>query len=332
MSRPKLQEDKEFHVSHDLIVPEKIVSCDVCKQETKAYFLFRGRPHCEKCYYRAPLFPHGLPFSEKLAENVNDTKQRIENGKASLLIIDGGIGEGKTTLGVEIAEHYQGRPLVFTEQLAMGGSDFARRLKDCHKKGHPVVVYDEAGDFNSRAALTRLNAVLNRVFETFRAFKILVIICLPSFHVLDNSLLEKQIPRFLVHCEKRTQKYGNFGGYSLRRMYYLKHRMKKLVIAPSAYQYVNPNFYGHFLNLSPARAKELDEFSTRGKLDVLDLAEIHSEGLVSYSNLAGKLNRSQRWVEMKIRELSIKPKKVYKLQNFYGPETIDILAQHLGGT
>ena len=40
------------------------------------------------------------------------------------------------------------------------------------KKGLHVIVYDEAGDFNRRGALTKSNAQLNRAFEACRAFKI----------------------------------------------------------------------------------------------------------------------------------------------------------------
>ena len=52
-----------------------------------------------------PLYKHGLPFSEKLAENVKDLIARIDLNKASLIVIDGGVGEGKTTLAVHIADY-----------------------------------------------------------------------------------------------------------------------------------------------------------------------------------------------------------------------------------
>ena len=42
------------------------------------------------------LYKHGLPFSEKLKQNIDELIQRVKNNKASLIIIDGGVGEGKT--------------------------------------------------------------------------------------------------------------------------------------------------------------------------------------------------------------------------------------------
>ena len=40
----------------------------------------------------------GLPFNGRLAKSINDQRIRIKKKKASMIIIDGGVGEGKTTL------------------------------------------------------------------------------------------------------------------------------------------------------------------------------------------------------------------------------------------
>jgi len=270
-------------------------------------------------------YNHGLPFSEGLAKNIDALKQRIKDGKASLLIIDGGIGQGKTTFGVEIGEYYQGKEIIFEEQLAMGGIDFAKKLKKCFEAGHEIIIYDEAGDFSRRGALTRLNATLNRVFETFRVFKILVILILPSFDVLDSQLMDKQIPRFLLHCSDRTVKAGHFRGYSLRKMWYLLARLKKTTVKPASYKLERPNLHGHFLNLSKKRATELDKFSLKGKLDILDLAEIRHDGLLSLQEIANKLNRSKRWVQDQVSKKNLKFVKKYKTVNYYGKSVVPIL-------
>jgi len=275
------------------------------------------------------LYPNGLPFSQKLADNLADQVVRIKANKATMVLIDGAIGEGKTTLAVEVAEHLEGRPIVMSEQLAMGGADFAKKLKLCYQNGHGWIVYDEAGDFNKRGAVTRFNAMLNRVFETYRAFKVGVIMVMPSFNVLDNSLFEKAIPRLLLHCQDRTQTYGNFKGYSLYRMYFLREKMNKYTVKPYAYQQVEANFRGHFLDLEPKRSKELDKFSIDGKLDILELVEIQSEGLLSYKDLSIRLSRTIRWCRQKMTELKINHVKTYKKQKFFRPEVLDILADEM---
>jgi len=272
------------------------------------------------------LYDNGLPFSKGLDINLDDVAQRIEDKKAGLITIDGGVGNGKTTLAVECAEYIMKKPLIFKQQLAMGGSDFAKKLKICFDKGYLVVIYDEAGDFNKRGALTKFNGMLNRIFETFRAFKILVILVLPSFAVLDNSLFDKQIPRLLIHVEDRNNNYGNYKGYSLYRMFYVREKMKKLIVKPFAYQLVEPNFVGHFLDLTPERSKELDKYTIQGKLDILEISDITFDGLLSFYEISQKLEMSVSWIKKKITLLDLPEAKVHKNKKYYDNSVIELLA------
>ncbi len=283
------------------------------------------------------LYKHGLPFSEILAVNIKDLVDRIKFNKASMVIVDGGVGEGKTTLAVEIADYvnslydFQDIKLELKDhpQLALGGVDFLKQLRVCYEKKLVVIVYDEAGDFNRRGALTRFNAMLNRTFETFRGFKILVILCLPSFSVLDSDIMNKQIPRLLLHTDSRTMESGNFKGYSLYRMMYIADKMKKLVVKPFAYDLVEPNFYGHFLDLETIRAKKLDKISTKGKMDVLKKAEISIEGLMNYSEMAKKLGRSVVWARMVVSKLRIKPTRIITRVRYFDEAIVNRLADYL---
>ena len=272
------------------------------------------------------FYDNGLPFSDKLSDNLKDLKYRVDTlRKASLIVIDGGVGEGKTTLAVHVAEFLESEEIIFSKQLGLGGIDFAKKLKECHDLEKIAIIYDEAGDFNRRGALTRFNAMLNRIFETFRAFKIIVILCLPSFHVLDEQLLDKQIPRLLLHCHNKNTRYGSFKAYSLYRMFYVKDKMKKMIVKPFAYKYTEPNFIGHFLDLTPERSLELDKYSTKGKLDILDNAEVKFDGLLAYSEIAERLNRSIIWVKKTVLKLKISHKTIVKKVKYFNPDVLNIL-------
>lgn len=277
-------------------------------------------------------YDHGLPFSEKLAKNIDAQIDRIEGKKASLLIIDGGVGEGKTTLAIEVGDYINqkmyGRNIDFNKQIGMGGQDFLGKLRTCFQQKLPVILYDEAGDFNKRGALTRFNAMLNRTFETYRAFKIIVILILPSFNVLDNDIFDKKIPRFLIHCYARRANYGNFTVYSLKRMFYLRKKMKDLVVKPLAYKYERPNVHGHFLDLEPERSNELDAFSTKGKIKELKASEIKMEGLVGYEDMMSKMACSRSKIMAGLKAMKIKPDKYIERKAYYGKDTIDILIDH----
>lgn len=273
------------------------------------------------------LYSYGLPFSEKIKTNIDDLKGRININKASLLIIDGAVGEGKTTLAVHIAEYYQGGELHFKSQYAFGGDDFQDKLKACIDLKREVIIYDEAGDFNKRGSLTRFNQMLNRVFETYRTFKILVILVLPSFFVLDDSLFYKQIPRLLLNTHSRTVNQGNIRGYSLYRMYHLRYKMSKLVVKPHAYDQTIPNFRGHFLDLADAKAKTLDKISSDNKKEILTKNILRAKGLMSSMELSRVVGMSKRWVLKMFNDNNIQPTQKFKTTFYYDEHLVNTLLE-----
>jgi hypothetical protein len=278
------------------------------------------------------LYDHGLPFSNTLAPNLDDLQKRINKKKASLMIISGGVGEGKTTLAVHVADYVNkinGRPPITFDgpQMAMGGVDFLKKLRVCYDDKQPCIIYDEAGDFSKRSALTRFNAMINRTFETFRAFKCLVIICLPNFDILDNQLFDNQIPRLLLRCHDRTEHSGNFDGYGLNEMLFLKYWFKKSPIKNYAFGRTYPNFNGHFLDLEPARSKELDIISMKNKKEILKRSEIKIEGLIAYPELAEKLNITINYVRALVGKLKLKPARVVDRVKYFSPDHLAQLAE-----
>jgi len=274
------------------------------------------------------IYDHGLPFSECLGVNYDDLHKRIENNKASLCIIDGAVGEGKTTAliqGIDYFNKLNGLPeydIKEGTQLAMGGSDFLRKLEECFINKLPVIAYDEAGDFNRRGSLTQFNAMLNRTFETFRAFKIMVLVGVPNFAVLDQQLFDNQIPRMLLHLSNRTENQGNFSGYSLYGMLQMKAVMKKLTVKSYAYKLIHPNFKGHFLDLEPQRSKTLDLVSMKSKIDILRKSEAKVEGLMNYPELGRKLNRSIVWVKKVVSKLKLKPIRTINRAKYFNQEQL----------
>lgn len=284
------------------------------------------------------LYDHGLPFNKKLAQNLDDVYERVHSDKkASLIIVDGIVGEGKTTLGVHCADYLNKKHgLVEIQldkkdhpQIAMGGKEFIKNLRVCFKKDLIVILYDEAGDFNRRGSLTQFNAMLNRTFETFRAFKIIVIMCLPNFSVLDNQLLDNGIPRFLLHCFDRNNNYGNFALYSLGDMFYIKKNMMKETIKMNAYKKTYPRCYGQYLDLDPKRSKKLDALSTASKLDIGKISEIKMDGLVSFEDLSKKTLRSIIWVKKAISKIGIKHNRVIDKKKYFNNNTIDQLLDYI---
>ena len=279
-----------------------------------------------------------LPFCETLAKNLEELDKRVfVLNKASMIVIDGSVGEGKTTLAVHTADYFNklhDKPPIALEpknhpQLSMGGSEFTTCMRICFKTKEIILIYDEAGDFNKRGSISRFNQMLNRVFETYRGFRVVVILCLPCFDVLDNWLFLNCIPRLLLHCEKRGQKFGNYKGYSLYRMMYIRRYMKKFTIPHYAYTSVEPNFRGTFFDLAKERSEKLNILSITGKLGSLKKSEITLGGLLSYVALGEKLNRQHRWIRATAKRLNIRPVKVIDRVKYFDESALNRMIDYI---
>jgi len=287
---------------------------------------------------RKLLYANGLPFTDPLGRNIDKQLERLDNKKASCIIIDGAIGMGKTTLAKLVMDYINGKnnkgPVLLNikqhPQLSLGGKEFTSCFRETYRLGYKVITYDEAGDFNRRGAIRAFNQMINRLFETYRGFRILVIICLPTFHILDSQLFTNEIPRMLIHITQRNNKYANFKTYSLSGMNWIRYWYDKLPLGAKhkCYGKVMPNFHGHFLNLSKEDDKALDILSTHGKKNLLKKTEKELKGLVSYTEVAEKLGKSVVWVRQAVYKLKIKHKSMMDSRKMFDKDIIDRLIDY----
>lgn len=270
-------------------------------------------------------------FDEDLKINIDDQMQRVKEDYASAIIVDGGLGKGKTHLDVQIADYIsisndQGN-IDLDIQLARGNEEFFAKLDECIKLKKCVIVYDEAGDFSKRGTLTRINMLLNRVFEQYRQFRIIVVISLPLSDTLDNSLLHNEIPRMVLHVDRRFKKWIEGRAYSLKRFFQIKHTMAKLSQKSLAYNSYPCNFHFRIYRLPEERAEELDKFSLYGKKQEVKNAIIKSQHLVCYDDIMKKLHKSKVWVINKLKKGGFKHFKVFDRRKYFSDSCIDFLIE-----
>lgn len=280
-----------------------------------------------------PLYKNGLLFNGGMGKNIDSQKERVAKGKSSMVILDGIPGEGKTTLGIEILEYYQKGPIDYEAQYCMGFGAFVKKLPVCVRKNLHVIFYDEAGDYNKRGWASAVNRHLNRIFEIYRVFEILIIMAGPSFHKYDSDLILTGVPRLLIHCYGRNQNYGCYKGYGLWRMAHIKKKMDNRQVAckHEVYNWVSPNFYGYFKDLPKQRADKLAVITKTGKASIFEEVEISNEGYLDYRAIGVKVNRSTDWVRRLISELKIKPVKIFKRKKYFEKEIVGQLMEHVGG-
>lgn len=264
----------------------------------------------------------GTPFSNMvITDNLKEIDKRVrKKNLASVFLIDGGLGKGKTTTAVQMASWIQGSPIDFKKQLALGGGELTEKLLICQKEKLPVLVYDEASDFNRRGALTKFNAEINRVFDVCRSFKVVIIIVLPCVVVLDKDLFNKGIVRAVFHVADKSKNFNLCWAYSAYRACYLIRDLKdskKNPVLGKAYLKTHPNFDFRTYDLTKERAKELEKFSNGAKLKVLRSTTVRLQGLSNMKQLAEQLGMSKGWVSLTIRTKKIACKAVYHRVKYF---------------
>lgn len=277
------------------------------------------------------LYKNGMPwqrdeFTQCLTEQ---NEKRIHINMPSVLLIDGGQGQGKTTLALHICDYYNKLArlppadlrIKNHPQLGLGGVEFTSNFNKCNKLGLPCIIYDEAGDYSRASTLTFFNYQMSKLFQKIRSAKIIVLILLPNFNILDNRLFDDEIIRGAIHCEGRhiTVNYGNFRVYDMDQLSWVRYWFNRLPSArrKDSYKSVSPLFHSHFKNLPITRAKQLAILSDFGKESERQEAEINMRGLLSYYDMASKVNRTHLWVRTKIKKLNIEPKASFKNKNYY---------------
>lgn len=282
------------------------------------------------------VYDSGLTFSIILKENLEALVALIKENKVGLILIDGGLGQGKTTLAVQIAEYLQAlsgvdKEFDYEKQIGIGGGKFikcadfvATTFKGV--KGIPII-YDEAGDLSKRGSMTDFNKSLLRFFETYRVYGVVPIMCLPKFWELDNHIFALEIPQILLNCYDRSQRQGNYRAYDIQAMYYIKHHASKMIFKPQAYSKAQPTFYGHFLNLTPDKAKKLDKISIAGKKAVLRKAHIDLENLIDIHQLAQRTGYTINTLRQTLSQRRITPQERIGNKNYYNKNLIFTLAR-----
>lgn len=254
------------------------------------------------------LYDYGLPFSKHLTEEFLDPIGRKVAGRgAACFVIDGASGNGKTTFAVHIADYFEGAPISLEKdnhpQLSMGGGTFIANALKCHEQGKKVIIYDEAGDFSKYATMTKFNRMLNEFFEKYRYTKLIVIICLPNFNDLDAGLFNKGLVRGLLHCNDATRNQTSFTAFDMDEIGYLRKRMKDYPFHTSkAYWYVEYFSKGHFLDLPPERARQLEELSSSDKAESIKNKLLRKSDLLTYDEIARKLGVTKSWVGANVRK------------------------------
>ena len=151
---------------------------------------------------------------------------------------------------------------------------------------------------------------------------------LPNFNDLDPRLFKNGVPRLLLHCHGKNERFGRFKAYGLWRMEHLRLKLKMFaqkMLPQEVYKRVRPNFKGEFYDIEYKRSKLLDKISTEGKSDIRIQTRIKQDGLITIRDIAKEISRSILWVKKKVNAKDITPKMVYKRTHYFEKNIINTL-------
>jgi hypothetical protein len=273
-------------------------------------------------------------LSKQLLEDIKVVKSLVGEDNPAVLIIDGPLGTGKTTLGAQIGDEFNGL-IPFEQFIGMGNRQFSK-VYDENKKKIQCILYDEAGDYSRVGSITRTVQNLNRIFDTFRQYKLVIVLILPRFYWLQSHIFELGVVKILINCKKRKHKeYTELRVYYPDRIDWLvtqADNLKKMRMPQKlVYGRVRPNRHDYFTDFdSEKRKKELYAFSLAGKDQISQDVMLDQEGLLSRKDIATRLGRSEVWLKKKCLELKIKPSKMYKNRMYYSNDILAILSNEVG--
>lgn len=266
---------------------------------------------------------------ELITRDLNNFHRLIfQDNEAALIVIDGFVGSGKTSIAYNLAERFQQNgPIDLNIQYANGSEEFIKKIVQCKEQNKEVIIFDEASDFGTRSSMTGLNRRVNEVFNQYRAFKILVIMCLPSVSFIDRQLFRKGVFRLLIHINKKVNgKYAICKVYSAVQTEFILLRMSKFKAnIEIAYNSQKSLYKVEFPPLCAEDDKKLAKLSIKSKVErITDIT-----GYITYKTIAQKLGRSQIWARQKIKSLTIKPERMLGQKKFFDVSVIEKLKNEI---
>lgn len=181
-----------------------------------------------------------LYIDGKLYHDLKEIKKiLVKKDMDYVLAIDGAEGSGKSELAKHIA--WVVDPTINLSRICMTPLEFRRAIVDAGKG--EAVIYDEAfTGLSSRQSLSEVNKMLVELMMEMRQKNLFVIVCLPTFFMLD-----RYVALFRARCLLHTYFKGTNRGY-----WVMYNRLKKKLLylkGKKTYSYgvVKSRVHGRFL-------------------------------------------------------------------------------------
>jgi len=154
------------------------------------------------------LEPLEMYLDGYLKADLDFVRERVlEHNDFFLCIVDGKVGCGKTTRGIQIASYINQETKL--DNICFNLRQFEAKLKSA-KEGE-VIVLDESFELNKRSSQSSANFRILTLLQAMREKKVFVILILPSIYDLDKTVI-LSLCDFFVHVWRAP--FGRRGQFS----------------------------------------------------------------------------------------------------------------------
>jgi len=156
-------------------------------------------------------------FDQYLYETLSDSNKAVKKGWDIISLLVGYEGDGKTTLGVQMALYWDHNFNI--DNIVFNAQQFEEVVDNCPKESS--VLWDEADDLSSNWS-SEMIVAMKKKMKRIRRKRLKIILCTPTFHDL-NKYFAITRTRFLVHVYAKGLQRGYFRAFG-------RDRKKKLYI------------------------------------------------------------------------------------------------------
>jgi len=210
-------------------------------------------------------------------DGLNEVLKQLKYDKDAFLIITGKEGTGKSYLGLFILHSWLmlTRGKVTEDDIKFVCFDdktFKETLKIMNR--YDLVIYDEAGDLDSRQTMSKKVIEIEKIFKRIRGLNYFSVFILPNLRSMTRYFKEERANIHINVSQRKGMEYVDFEVYNFNKLQEISNLLRKgYTTTNQMYKIVSPSWAFRITSyngclLQPYRKKK--EKSMRGMLNEKD--------------------------------------------------------------
>tara|TARA_R100001530_G_scaffold135776_1_gene113885 strand:- start:787 stop:1674 length:888 start_codon:yes stop_codon:yes gene_type:complete len=180
-----------------------------------------------------------------LKKKLDYGKKRLKNNWDMVLVVDGEVGVGKSTIAKTIG-WYMSNGTLTIDHLCIGTDEFIDRMQK-FDKGSTIILDESSLSIRSTSFMSQKFKTIMNIFDVCRQQNFCLILVAPEFFQLSRQIVVNRA-KFLIHCYEKSGRRGFFMYFGSKKKRQLYEIGKKRY---GSYDSPKSNFRGRFTDFEP---------------------------------------------------------------------------------